>query len=172
MQKINFKNLPSTDTPIDATNLNLLQDNVENALFSGDYDDLTNKPTIPTIENSLDSDSTTDAPSVHAVKTLKPVELYSESSGATGTITLSDNYTNYSKLEITTSLGTYIYNCNMGPTDLIINRSMFYDMMYIDYMRITFTNDNKVNVTDSGGYYQNANHTTTNNKIYKVVGYK
>ena len=31
MQKINFKDRPSTDTPINATNLNALQDNVENA---------------------------------------------------------------------------------------------------------------------------------------------
>lgn len=36
--------------------------------FSGDYDDLTNKPTIPTVVDSLSSDSTTDAPSVHIVK--------------------------------------------------------------------------------------------------------
>ena len=32
MEKINFKDLPSTDTPIDGTNLNLLQTNVENAI--------------------------------------------------------------------------------------------------------------------------------------------
>lgn len=32
MQKINFQNLPSTDTPINDTNLNLLQDNVETAI--------------------------------------------------------------------------------------------------------------------------------------------
>lgn len=30
MQKINFQDLPSTSTPIDSTNLNLLQQNVEN----------------------------------------------------------------------------------------------------------------------------------------------
>lgn len=60
MQKINFKNLPDTSTPLSAENLNLLQDNIESAIE--DVED-----TIPTIENSLDSDSTTDAPSVHAV---------------------------------------------------------------------------------------------------------
>lgn len=32
MQKINFQNLPSTSTPINATNLNALQTNVENAI--------------------------------------------------------------------------------------------------------------------------------------------
>ena len=32
MEKINFQDLPSTETPIDSTNLNLLQTNVENAI--------------------------------------------------------------------------------------------------------------------------------------------
>lgn len=32
MQKINFQNLPSTTTPVNATNLNALQTNVENAI--------------------------------------------------------------------------------------------------------------------------------------------
>ena len=56
MQKIKFKNLPDTSTPLNAENLNLMQDNIESA--------------IPTIENSLDSDSTTNAPSVHAVNNM------------------------------------------------------------------------------------------------------
>lgn len=34
MEKINFENLPSTKTPINATNLNLLQTNVETAINS------------------------------------------------------------------------------------------------------------------------------------------
>ena len=38
MQKINFENYPSTNTPIDANNLNDLQDNVEEAI----KDDLNN----------------------------------------------------------------------------------------------------------------------------------
>lgn len=32
MQKINFQNLPNTTTPVNATNLNNLQDNVEDAI--------------------------------------------------------------------------------------------------------------------------------------------
>lgn len=32
MEKINFENLPSTNTPINADNLNLLQNNIENAI--------------------------------------------------------------------------------------------------------------------------------------------
>lgn len=32
MEKINFQNLPSTDTPINSTNLNQMQDNIEEAI--------------------------------------------------------------------------------------------------------------------------------------------
>lgn len=43
MQKINFQDLPSTETPIKATNLNLLQTNVENAInLKADSTTLTN----------------------------------------------------------------------------------------------------------------------------------
>ena len=63
MQKINFKNLPDTSTPLNASTLNQMQDNIESAIKDVEY-------TIPTIENSLDGNSTTDAPSVHATKLL------------------------------------------------------------------------------------------------------
>lgn len=41
MDKIDFKNLPNSSTPINAANLNLLQDNVENAINSsgGSYEE-------------------------------------------------------------------------------------------------------------------------------------
>lgn len=63
MQKINFQNLPNTSTPLNATNLNLMQDNIESAI-----EDV--ESVIPAIENSLDSDSTTNGTSVHATKLL------------------------------------------------------------------------------------------------------
>lgn len=44
MQKINFQDLPSTSTPIDSTNLNLLQQNVE--------DDIGDLSTLNTTEKS------------------------------------------------------------------------------------------------------------------------
>lgn len=60
MQKINFKNLPDTSTPLNASTLNQMQDNIESAIE--DVEDV-----IPTIENSLGSDSTVNGASVHAV---------------------------------------------------------------------------------------------------------
>lgn len=41
MQKINFQNLPSTTTPVNATNLNQLQTNVENEFNVGSWTNLT-----------------------------------------------------------------------------------------------------------------------------------
>lgn len=63
MQKINFQDLPSTSTPLNASTLNQMQDNIESAI-----EDV--ESVIPTIENSLDSDSTTNGASVHATKLL------------------------------------------------------------------------------------------------------
>ena len=63
MQKINFKNLPDTSTSLSASTLNQMQDNIESAI-----EDV--EGVIPTIENSLDSDSTTNGTSVHATKLL------------------------------------------------------------------------------------------------------
>lgn len=40
MNKIEFKDLPSTDTPIDSANLNLLQDNIENAINGSKVGDI------------------------------------------------------------------------------------------------------------------------------------
>ena len=51
MTKITFKDLPDTSTPLNASNLNTLQDNVENAIsvVAGD---------IPTIDSSVSTSST------------------------------------------------------------------------------------------------------------------
>lgn len=54
MEKLIFEDLPSTNTPINSTNLNRLQDNVETAI--------NNK-----VEDILESDSTTTAPSIRVV---------------------------------------------------------------------------------------------------------
>ncbi len=72
MQKINFKNLPDTSTPLNASTLNQMQDNIESAIDTVASD-------IPTVVDSLDGDSTTDAPSVHAVKEqIDSLNVYSE----------------------------------------------------------------------------------------------
>lgn len=79
MQKINFKNLPDTSTPLNATNLNLMQDNIESAIDTVASD-------IPTVVDSLSGSSTTDAPSVHAVnEKIDSLNVYSTSEHRIGT---------------------------------------------------------------------------------------
>lgn len=51
MTKIEFKNLPDTSTPLSAENLNLLQDNVEDAIDNVASD-------IPTIDSEISTSST------------------------------------------------------------------------------------------------------------------
>ena len=58
MQKINFKNLPDTSTPLNASTLNQMQDNIENAIEDAE-------DTIPTvvddrIQNKVHGDVVTD----------------------------------------------------------------------------------------------------------------
>lgn len=91
MKKINFENKPSTNSPINATNLNLLQDNVE--------DEFDNK-----IGNLSDLDTNDKENLVNAINEVlskyAPIELYNNSSGAYGNITLSDNASSYTYMEI------------------------------------------------------------------------
>lgn len=51
MTKITFKNLPDTSTPLNASNLNTLQDNVENAIDAV-------SAVVPTIDSSVSTSST------------------------------------------------------------------------------------------------------------------
>ena len=55
MTKITFKDLPDTSTPLNASNLNTLQDNVENAISAAVS---TVEGEIPTVDNSTSTSST------------------------------------------------------------------------------------------------------------------
>ena len=113
MQKINFQNLPNTTTPINATNLNAIQTNAENAInlkadtsslstvaTSGSYADLTNKPTIPTNSdftlNGLSEKSynnLTDKPTIPTVNNATLTIQKNGSNVATFTANASSNVT-------------------------------------------------------------------------------
>lgn len=106
MQKINFQNLPSTSTPLNATNLNQMQDNIETAIntVAGD---------IPTVVDSLTGSSTTDAPSVHAVnEKINTITSYSTTEVVIGT---HNNKPLYKKgLETTALPNTSVNSYNTG----------------------------------------------------------
>lgn len=85
MNKINFEDLPSANTPLSAQNLNALQDNIDNAkveketgkgLSTNDYTnaDKDKVDNMPEVVNSLDGNETAKAPSVKAVNdAIEPV---------------------------------------------------------------------------------------------------
>ena len=113
MQKINFKNLPDTSTPLNASTLNQMQDNIESAIDTVASD-------IPTVVDSLDSDSTTNAPSVHVVKQLN---TYSENETLCGYD--EENNTlipRYRKKFIGTFSGTNNLTITHGLTNFVLRK--------------------------------------------------
>lgn len=83
MNKINFKNLPDTSTPLNAQNLNLLQDNVEDAIDSItiDLDDEVSTSSTNGIENQAITNYVNDIadtiPSVNTTTTSSNTDTYS-----------------------------------------------------------------------------------------------
>lgn len=124
-------------------------------------------PVQGVIENSLDSNSTTDAPSIAAVTPyLKAYTLYSNESGTTGNFTLSDNCSNYSVLDIYAkdTEGVYISSKIYSPngkqlyvSEIITAGSKIYD-------KHTVLQFNNKNVTQSG--------KTGDIFITEVIGHK
>lgn len=58
MQKINFQNLPNTTTPINATNLNAIQTNAENAINSVANDLTTTNGNVSTLNTKVTNQGT------------------------------------------------------------------------------------------------------------------
>lgn len=152
------------------------------------YDDkqaMGTQPTIPEVNKVTDSDMNEIKNSVNA---LYPVVLYNNPSGSNGTITLSDNVTNYSFIEIYyKSNDDYVdskklvgANCNACLVAYQPNRSGDNEA-YIKFRVITI-NDNTISTRqNSGGYFIKEIVLTTdgyqqfaNNYIYitRVLGYK
>ena len=148
MEKINFENKPSTNTPINATNLNTLQNNIENAI--NEY---------------------------------LPITLFENESGLTGNITLNDNVSNYSFIEIIYGCdGYYFYskfeNANGKKVGFITpyvstdNGNLFlytsnYEIFGNEINFLTCSNV-YVNTSNTIGDYGNNSYI----RIYKVFGYK
>ena len=169
MQKINFQDLPNTTTPVDADNLNDLQDNVENAI-----DENTNNiGDITTLE-------TTDKTNlVNAINELIAKELYNDSTGTTGSINnLADDVSNYKYLEI-----FYNYNGTRQSTKIIGNKASLIvhttsnNQTYISFKEVTFSGTsmtvNSYQQWNNVWGTSNVNASNTNSiYIIRIVGYK
>lgn len=95
--------------------------------------------------------------------------LYDNSSGTTGTITLSESAVNFTYLEIFSEIGTTKIVSPNGKTRTI-SCTDYSDTLYQNYTNITISGTSIVQ-NYAGVYYLNTNHAG-NKKIYKVIGYR
>lgn len=79
MNKIEFKNLPDTTTPLNAENLNLLQDNVEDA--------------IPTLDSAVSTSSTNGVENQAITNYVNTKGIYESGSNANGSYIKYDDGT-------------------------------------------------------------------------------
>ena len=177
MNKIEFKDLPSTDTPYNAETFNTLQDNIENAINEVDNNlgDLINL-------NTSNKSNLTNAINEVNLKTVKETVLYNDISNLT-TLNLKENVSNYDEVGIyyrihnkyfyqRAKVGQRIaifgatngyYNSNYGiklvATDVTISGTTLTKQIGYNFM---FKVDNSITFND------------TDNLVYidKIVGYK
>lgn len=167
MQKINFQDLPSTTTPINASNLNQIQDNMEGA-FKNSY-----------------STSQNDGYSCDYINDLKPTVLWTNptplaSTFAAQNIVLSETIANYTYYEIifiayanaSLSLDTFL-----STGKLIGERTrLFYVDHYVRRRLVSGVSGTNMTFGDGGtcGTY-GTDTWGTNNALcvpYQVIGYK
>lgn len=167
-----WKDYPDTSTPITADRLNHMEDGISEAAKSGGGD------TIP-VGSEFDYDGTTVPDGYEEVNNV----LYNNETGTTGNITLSDDSSNYSYIEIYFTLTssknwsfTKVSNPN-GKADIILSQMLYNSQE--NKMRIFAENISINGTTLSRGtqHYQTVGTTgnaatTSITNITKVVGYK
>ncbi len=135
------------------------------------------------IVDSLDGNSTTDAPSQRAVNTLKPVELYNNTSGSNGTITLSDSSANYRYIEIYYKSNDNYYNSVkvQNPNNKSITLMNMTPVSTNIYIKSTLIEISGATITPRANRTYEVNIDTTGyvgitqlntNYITHIIGYK
>jgi len=110
------------------------------------------------------------------------VVLYENATGTDGEITLSDNYSNYSYIEVYygwNADNTFPYGCMCTKVDLasiskvLISYNLGGSNWYINlYECWSLNNDNKLTRVERFQHNQSGYSTNTQTKITKVIGYK
>ena len=169
MNKIEFKDLPSTDTPFNAETFNTLQDNVESAINekqdAGDY--------------ALKSD----------INSLKGTVLWENSNPSSefGSQTVTLNSSDYDILEIfycynpasTASVldGYQSIRLLKGLSGGVLQRAVVAELEYFQIQSRTITRIDDTHYTFGNGraYISSTNsYSTVNNRVIpiKIIGYK
>lgn len=167
MEKINFQNLPNETSPIDAGNLNLLQDNVDNA-----------KLEKSDVVNNLTTTSATKALSANQGKILNDKitqdVLYGGTDTATAlndwrTVTLSNSINDYRQI-------AFVFGTSGSETTTIISSSLHLAQAwylhvasgYLAFGAVEQTNATQIKWSVKG----TTGWSTSNIKLIKVFGIK
>ena len=167
MEKINFENKPSTNTPINATNLNQLQTNVENAITENTNAITENTNAITENTNAINGVST------NLGGTILWTNSNPTSNFGNQTITLnSDDYDLYEIIyQQSTSNNRTLNSGKIKPlTGTILHYSTS-----LNYYRATSQTDKKSMSFDEGNSCYSYAQATANNQIIiplYVIGYK
>lgn len=170
--KTNWENEPSESTPINASNLNKIEQGIyDNSLGVEKIGDIT-------LLDTTDKTSVVNAIN-ELVNKFTPVVLYNDTTGTTGNITdLSDNVSNYSYLEI-----FYSYNGSRQSTKIIGNKASLIvhttsnNQTYLLFKEVSFSGTSMtVNTYQQWNNVwgtSNVNASNTNGiYVIKIVGYK
>ena len=168
--RINWKNYPNTETPINETNLNIMD--------KGIYD-------MSIQVNGIDTGLQYNSERIDTIESkLYPVKLYENYEGTTETITLSQPYTDFSRIGVY-AIGKYnndsvyneiLTNINYMTLSCTSISDTNYNCTVWRTAYITF-NGNQLNfVTNaSSSYLNNTGYSVSTEdglKIIMVVGYK
>lgn len=197
MNKINFEDLPSTNTPLSAQNLNTLQDNIDNAkveketgkgLSANDYTnaDKEKVDNMPVAQNNYSTSTTNPYSANYANNTILGTVLYENTTGTTNNLTLSDNIENYDEFEVQSYVlysNTPVYT-NTGKIPVSsagrVHLNVFFvganSQFSIFGKRISIVNNN-VSVNSDRSYVANVGGSSSGTEgnytyITKIIGYK
>jgi len=174
MQKINFQDLPNTTTPINATNLNAVQTNVED-VFNGN---------VAMGSINVSSITSTGNATING-KLNYGTELFNGSSNNTD-IQLSDSINNYTYLEIVAGSAyggiiakkfqiQYVLSICLSLTEIDLNDTNNYGLVIgnckytLDGTYLRYNGASRVFKYENGGWVQDRNNPIY---VYKVIGYK
>lgn len=172
--KTNWENEPSESTPINASNLNKIE--------QGIYDNSVNIGNLTDLETTEKSNL---VGAINEVSDLISVSLYDDIDGTTGTVTLSDSAANYSYIEIYFYViegggrihkSVKVSNPNtsyalLDMTDFNNNALVFNtNLVYINATEITRIRNRRFTIAESSSWTPYG--SVANIVIKKVVGYK
>lgn len=181
-QKQTWENLPSTNTPVSAERLNHMEDGIAEAWEHGGGGA---GETLP-VGSEIDFDGeSTDIPTGWEQvegKTYLGTVLYNDTTGTTGSVTLSDSSANYNYMEIyfrtNDGLGytgcQKVYNPDAKKTCLIYWHLSSGTYSYVKVKGISISGTSITNNLYSEISISNSVSSTSTNNIYitRVVGYK